>query len=444
MQIPTSTLHYLASGGLRGLWDVIRNRLERNGLSTHGHVTVELTPESAETLSGVLGRPIPPGRTRVKLDELDRALHRSIAGAGLAEVTAALTGSPLTNRRQVNADREAASAEIAAALDAAVGREVGLRVEQAQQFLDGVRTSGILTKAGHGAALRAIAGFSQGWNELARSQHVNNPNIGSEPAWGIGEFASFATGSAHGFDDGRLAANLMLRALAVVFGVPVPSSGAERRQLWETAGVAVDDVSGTAMTWGFRPPGDDRWSTMIRERTELGLVTHLTVQELRVAVGPMLTGPDVTVFACENPQILSAAARAGVAVPVLCLSGQGSAAAWEVLHRLIGEGATVRYHGDFDWPGVKIATRVFAARALPWRMGAEDYRAAIAQVSEQIPLEGSPEVTPWDSALKSAMTGANVILHEEAVVSALIQDMRDSQPRPDRQAMWLWRLEEGS
>ena len=305
MGIPAPTLQYLASGG-SDLWERLRGRLERNGLSPHGYLAMDLSPSAADVLSGVFGRPVPPGRTRLRLDELDAALRRSAAGAGVVDVTAAVTGSPLADRKQVNTDRAAASADLTAALDAAVNG-VGFAAAHTQVFLAGVRTSGILAKAGTDASLQAIAWFKAGWAELVRDQVFDDPDIGSAPVWGRGELASKATASAHGFDDGKLAANLILRAVAVACDLPAPKTVAERHSLWERAGVAADDVSGTALTWGFQPPGDDRWSAMIRERTSLGVVTHLTPQELRVAGNVPLAWSGVTVFACETPQILCAA-----------------------------------------------------------------------------------------------------------------------------------------
>jgi hypothetical protein len=43
--------------------------------------------------------------------------------------------------------------------------------------------------------------------------------------------------------------------------------------LWQRVGVSTDEISGTVITWGLRPPGGDRWSAMIRERADLGLIT---------------------------------------------------------------------------------------------------------------------------------------------------------------------------
>ena len=418
-EIPERLLSYLSAASLTGFWAAIRKRLESNSLSATGSVTVELDSDGAERLDGLLPGSVRAGHARVKLDVLDAALRRSAPQANLAAVTAAVTGSPLTDRRQAREDRAASAAELMSALEQAAAVFPPLH---AQAFVESVRLSGLLTKAGQAGAMAAIAGLTLGWGELTRALVFDAPDVGSNPVFGLGELATLATGTAHGFDEGRLPGRLMVRALAVTFAEPLPAPGQDTRRLWERAGVATDDVSGTAMTWGLRPPGDSRWATMMRERAELGLVTHLTVQELRTVGDATFAEPDSVVFACENPQILSAAARAAVGAPLVCLSGQGSAAGWQVLRSLIRGGVTVRYHGDFDWPGILIAGRVLAAGGVPWRMGADDYAAAAA-ASLYEPLEGARRPTPWDEQLFRVMEQTNAAVHEEAVVELLLGDL---------------------
>ncbi len=98
------------------------------------------------------------------------------------------------------------------------------------------------------------------------------------------------------------------------------------------------------LTWGLRPVGDEHWGAMMRERAGQGLVTHLTLAELRLVSGLALA--DETVFACENPQVLQAAARAAVQVPLVCFSGHPSSAALLLLQLLVSGGARVAYIGD--------------------------------------------------------------------------------------------------
>jgi hypothetical protein len=90
---------------------------------------------------------------------------------------------------------------------------------------------------------------------------------------------------------------------------------------------------------------------MMRERADLGLITHLTVHELRRA--GELTRPGEIVHACENPQVLQRLAAAGVDRPLACTSGHPAAAGSLLLQR-----AVLRYHGDFDWPGIAIARHI--------------------------------------------------------------------------------------
>lgn len=69
---------------------------------------------------------------------------------------------------------------------------------------------------------------------------------------------------------------------------------------------------------------------------------------------------------------------------------EGSVAGREVLRKLIADGATVRYHGDFDWPGIQITSRAYAGGGEMWRMGKVDYVSAVAQAGERVALEGKP------------------------------------------------------
>jgi uncharacterized protein (TIGR02679 family) len=226
------------------------------------------------------------------------------------------------------------------------------------------------------------------------------------------------TGDAHGLDDGAPATALMLRGLAFALDVPPPTSAAERRLLWQRVGVSTDEISGTVITCGLRPPGTGRWAAMMRERADLGLITHLTVHELRRA--GELTCPGEIVHACENPQVLQRLAAAGVDRPLACTSGNPAAAGSLLLGR-----AVVRYHGDFDWPGIAIARRIIGQRAQPWRLGCADYYEAVERLpaGRRLMLTGRAETTPWDSGLSPAMIAANVAVHEEAIVDLLLADL---------------------
>jgi uncharacterized protein (TIGR02679 family) len=206
--------------------------------------------------------------------------------------------------------------------------------------------------------------------------------------------------------------------VAFALHAPPPTSAAERRALWQRVGVSTDEISGTVLVWALRPPGADRWSTMMRERADLGLITHLTVHELRRAQA--LTPPGDIVHACENPQVLQQLAAAGVDRPVICTSGNPASAG-----TLLLDSVTVHYHGDFDWPGIAIARRIITRGATPWRLGHDDYLEAATQLptDHRLALTGRPEPTPWDDRLQTAMIATDVAVHEEAIVDYLLADL---------------------
>jgi uncharacterized protein (TIGR02679 family) len=85
--------------------------------------------------------------------------------------------------------------------------------------------------------------------------------------------------------------------------------------------------------------------------------------------------PDQEVFVCENPRVLEAIAERGLAgIAIVCTSGRSTLVVLEVLRRLAESGAHIRYHGDFDRPGIAMVNQLVAMfDAQPWRMSADDY-----------------------------------------------------------------------
>jgi uncharacterized protein (TIGR02679 family) len=400
---------YLSVPPLQPLWVLLRKRLEQNGHAIRGSVAVELDDDGADRLSGLLGRPVSAGMVRVRLTDLDASFRSNAADRGLVPVVADLTGGPL---RDLPAERDAARSgreQLWAELDRLLADHGLAGQEWAGPWADWLRTSGTVTRLPR-TRTTAVLMISVHALERVLTDHV--------PV-GLAELASEITGDAHGLDNGCPAAALVLRGIACALGVAPAASAAERRDLWQRVGVSTDEVSGTVITWALRPPGKDRWSGMMRERANLGLITHLTVHELHRSAD--LTRPGEIIHACENPQVLQGLAAAGVDRPVACMSGNPAAAGTALLAR-----STVRYHGDFDWPGVAIARRIFGLGAQPWRFGLSDYAAGVERLppDNRLGLTGHAQATPWDAELRTAMTAADVAVHEEAIIDQLLADLR--------------------
>ena len=430
--LPAKLRAYLAAPSLAPVWSAARSRLERNRLQPTGTIKADLDQPAAEHLSGLVGRTIVPGAGRsIGLGELDAALRRSSGGRGLVCVLEILDGRTVVNRR-ADRDRDQAEwVEVWQRLDAAL-HEAGLAAAPwVPEWIAAMKRGGTLTRAGSAAAARALDSAVTGLALLFETKGSGEKAAGSEHTWELAAFASRVTGTAHGFDETTLASSVLLRAAAHALDRPAPESAADRRDLWGTLGVATDTLSGTVLSWQFRPPGNDGWSSMMRDRADLGLVTHLTLHELAAAGSAPWLPPGQVLSVCENPQVMQAAVRAATGRPLLCLSGNPASVGTQLLRRLIAAGNPVRYHGDFDWPGVAIAGRVMGQGARPWRMSAEDYTTAAAELDADhaITLTGRPAPTPWDPGLATAMSARGLAVHEEFVLPALLDDLDDLEGR---------------
>lgn len=413
-------------------WALVAERLERGGLVPRGMVTVpDLSREEQRALSDLLGRSVLTGRVRVDLADLDRRL-RDRAGTGLVEATTAVLGRPLT-------DRPAARAERAARLDEpyavyAAWRDahpdaasVGLD-DRLDDWLAGLRLDGVLGRDPEPGALvgDALAVLWHQRGHLGRSDQAAQPT----PPVARTELAARLLGDAHALDDDRRLAAVVLRAARVLLdasGQPGPESaeGQARednpggrhlsvREEWESVGVLTDRISSTCLMLGLVPAGEGAPARRVRAYAADGAVLHLTWRDLD---GGLRFASGQTVLVCENPRVVESAAESGPhEVGLLCTSGRPALVALEVLARLAEAGATLRYHGDFDWAGLAMADEVvrrFGAR--PWRMSADDYFALPAR----LPLRGTRVEASWDAELAPAMARRGLAVHEEAALPGL-------------------------
>lgn len=251
------------------------------------------------------------------------------------------------------------------------------------------------------------------------------------PGTSLAILAGRVLGHAHALDDGPVQA-AVLRALAWLDERPDERVGAERRRmLWASAGVALDTVSSTVLTFGLVLPGSGPVSATLAANAAAGLPVRLTLGQVRHYLDKEREPiPDKlrTVFACENPSVVEAASNslATRGAPLICAEGRPSVAAGLLLRELRDAGAALCYHGDFDWPGLDIARWVIAeAGAVPWRFGARDYREGLGL--NQRPKRLSPSAgqarTPWDLDLMHAMLNHLVAVEEEIVMDLLLADL---------------------
>ncbi|MGH9118231.1 MAG: TIGR02679 family protein [Acidimicrobiales bacterium] len=398
--------------GLGRLWDLVAERLQRNGLRASGTLRLSaLDREERHALAGLLGRHVPHDRVTVDLGVLDRRLRNG--GAGLVAVVEHLRG-PLVDRLGRRQARAEATASVWAAGHHSAD-EAGLATTSwCAAWFDDLHRAGTLGRVPAEraewvlrAAVRCVVLF---------------PQRNGGPPRGRGELASLVTGDAHGLDDGSLLGAVVLRAAAALHRLPYPSTPAGRRALWRAVGVLTDEVSTTALTAGLRSAA----GCWLDDRTDAGWESHLTARDLRrIDLRPPRSR---VVFVCENPRVLEAAIDAGSRSALVCTQGQPASVVTALLTQLAAAGAELRYHGDFDWPGITIANLLIGGHACrPWRFEAADYTNALAHLAPavaELPTLGLPSTEScWDADLTVEMASAGRAVHEELVLEDLLADL---------------------
>lgn len=242
------------------------------------------------------------------------------------------------------------------------------------------------------------------------------------------QLAANVLGDAHALDNGRPVATLVLAAWRRR-GPPSRENeddsllgSAERaRDTWAGAGVLVNQLARPALFLNLpiKSAGDGG-------RT--GEPSYLSLRAL-LRSPPTWDVAGCRIFVCENPNLVAIAAdRWGRdCAPLVCTDGMPAAAQRTLLSQFARAGARLCYHGDFDWPGLRIANHVMREHnAAPWRYTAADYVAAVQTASGLAQrLEGATVEASWDDRLATAMHEHGVAVAEEAVAAELLSDLAD-------------------
>jgi uncharacterized protein (TIGR02679 family) len=403
---------------LRGLWEHAREALE----TAKPPATFRLELPDAETQRAVgelYGRPMWGQGTRISLSKLDEAVRRSRFALGLQEVLEILHERPVERRE--SAQRDEPREQTVATLRAALAEQGLAAAAWAEPWTHWMHQYGRVAEAELPTVARSAA------EALAALALAQPPE-----AWVSRSELAARVGGERQLDGGTTLSRVVLKAAALAHGVETPGNERERQALWERCGVTLDAVSATVLCWALPLTGSDEWSHGVRQRTAIGLPTHLTHLDLRTAPH-QLVEPGTEIAVCENPRVLEAAVEDDISHPLVCLSGHPTTIARMLLRRLAENGATLHYHGDFDWPGVNITRSLYTHHgARPWRMSAADYREALNQAAAartDLPnLVGSPLETPWDPQLSELMATASRAVEEEAVLATLLADLRTGLP----------------
>lgn len=239
------------------------------------------------------------------------------------------------------------------------------------------------------------------------------------PAAGVprAQIAAELLGDAHGLDSARPVSTL---TLAVLRSRSLTDTG-DDRDTWAAVGILVNELARPALFMNVPctglpiSPGEPHYASL----------------RLLARRPPNWAVAGRSILVCENPNLVAIFAdRLGAdCPPIVCVEGHLGAAQRTILRQLKASGADLRYHGDYDWPGISIANNVIAKYgAVPWHFSEADYVAAAESAPKlATPLSGRPVVASWDANLTAAMTKTGIKIEEEAIAGRII-DLLGEEP----------------
>ncbi|WP_226920881.1 DUF2399 domain-containing protein [Georgenia subflava] len=420
----------------------------------------------------LVGRPRRAGSSlRMDLAVVEEILRRGPWPAGLADAVETLSG-PVVDGRAERAREAAAWEAVCEGLAPATARFPGL-----DDWWNAWCATGALKRAARAEAARISAATSPAVAADLVSRLAAVLEMLPSAGQPLAVLAREAVGDAHGLDSSRPLGRLAAAVVRAAF-VPGAADGElSTRDSWAAAGVVLSNVASTALCLGV--PGVSAGAAVADHSPQTA--TAGSLEAMRAARMPMVLTLDQVrsggvraiprggvIHVCENPTVVEVVAQrwarttgvlgprasgvsggsgapgtsgtsgasgtfgtasssvtTGAGGPVLvCTSGQPSTAVIDLLSALAGEGAEVRYHGDFDWAGLRIAQSLSShVLWVPWRYTAADYRAAVRQGMPSRNLTGTSAESPWDPELTVAMAEGGLVIEEEAVANLLAADV---------------------
>lgn len=384
----------LGGKNLANLRRRLRRRFARTEQPPDGFTLTPLARDERDALAGLLGRTRSHASSmRLSHSELDHALQRADLAPDLRTALEALDGPIVDHQARRERERRTWSEVFA---------------DPAAEALAGALEDGEFQ--------RLVKRLARSDPDRARQLLTDAERVLAQlPAPGTSRSALAARtlGDAHGLDQGRPVTTLLRRMLDPAGELP------RMRDVWATRGVLVSELAKPVAVLNLSAIGHGPADASLRIAGEAGEPVHLSLRALLQHPPEWRCSQRIRV--CENPDVLVAAANALGAdcPPLVCLDGQLSAAPRTLLDQLQAADCRFHYHGDFDWPGLRIANGIFARyTATPWRYSAADYQPTAGPA-----LHGEAVEAGWDAALTDRMQRIGRALHEEAQLPELLADL---------------------
>lgn len=394
--LPDGLTEWAAHPGPAKLLDAVRVRARRGHRTETGTLSaLQLTTTDRREIGLLLGTPWEVTGRPPRLQDLAvRLAEHDLTVLGLIEL---LDGRPIERDSEL---RRARAAAAEAELDQVVSAlaACGVTAAHARTWL----ADPGLPKPGGGGLAALTDDVITVWRDLPQPPRTIR----------LAQLAATIAHDAHALDADRLLGRSLARLAAVVHGLDRPRrAGMTWRTAWASVGVRCDGVSSRVLVLNLSLNGAAPAATWCASAR--GEPVWLTLRSLS---GDWNVSP-TTVYVCENPTVVEAAADAlSAACPAMvCTDGMASGAALDLLSGLATAGCHIRYRADFDASGFVIADQILgvAPAASPWQFDAATY----------LHLLGISPTGGTLPSLRGAHGRHGVDVHEERLLNDLLADL---------------------
>jgi uncharacterized protein (TIGR02679 family) len=367
------------------------------------------TPDERRAVDDLLGRKSTAGtQLTLDLDTLEHTLRCAGLINTLADVALACHGAVENRRAESDRERSEWQAVFTAARLLCDGRPPLLA------WVNAVAGNGTLKRLAQGDREKAAKLLECAFQVLERD---------SREEVLLATLAAECAGDSHALDRGQALGTLCLRGIVAAHGVDGQQSADARREAWAAVGVVIDDLSAPALVLNLRAAAGSDLEQVLAFYRKQAQPAFLTYRQLQGGANFEPSDPATRIiFICENPSLVSAAARelGPRCRPLICTNGQPASAVRLLLSQLRQAGAELRCHADFDWAGLRIVDQLAREyAAIPWRMQVEDYRDAGGTAT----LTPQSFVSKWSPELADALRAKRTAVFEEQVMDRLLHDL---------------------
>lgn len=390
--LPAALAGWVELPGTGAVLAALRERAERGHRLNDGTLKVALTDQHRREVGRLLGTEWELSQRPVGL----RLLASRLAEHGFTTLALLETvGGPVVVRREA---RERAQQRALAARDEAA------RVLTAAGVPEAVATAWSADTAATPDSIEELATIVAAvWRRLP----------GGHPQVRLAQLAAEVLHDAHALDATTPAGRAVARLAATVRSVPRPNrSGPEWRAAWRSVGVACDTVSSRVLALNLPLQGRSAAATLCANShgEPIWLTQRMLDQGFRCA--------STTVYVCENPTVVEAAADTlgERCPPLVCTDGIATTAGTDLIAGIATLGCVVIARADFDDAGLVVVDQIrrVAPEMRPWRFDQIAY-------AEFVPSHLSDAVRA-SSDLRSAIKVGGAV-HEERLLDLLLDDL---------------------